>query len=123
MFKNIGKKIKALASVICWVGNAIFVSISGYLLLSDPNDTIVLIISLILLIVGPLFSWLVTCCLYAFGELVSKTCEISEILQVTIAQTPAIPSTISPATSDTLDKWLENGLISKEEYDMKKEQQ
>ena len=122
MFENIGDKLKTLASVICWVGVAISVSIVGYLLLLNPNNTFILIISLIILIVGPLISWLLTCCLYAFGELVSKTCKISEHLQAGIKQTTEITPTTSPETSDSLDKWLETGLITKEEYDAKKGQ-
>ncbi len=94
MFKNIGKKIKALAQVICWIGiilsiiaavsslilgastvNYVGAAIGGYTLVGS------IIYSVIILIVGPLVSWLGSFFLYGFGELIDNSSKIVENTQ------------------------------------------
>ena len=70
MFDNIGSKIKILAQVICWVGIIITVIIGVFLMLEG--------FGILLIIIGPLFSWIGSFCLYGFGELIEKTAEIAE---------------------------------------------
>lgn len=70
MFDNIGKKMQALATVICWIG--IIASVICTFVLwgqhSDRNPTVVLGFGV--LIGGCLASWLSSMLIYAFGQLV-----------------------------------------------------
>ncbi len=82
MFDNIGKKIKILASVGCWLGiiisilYAVFLLFSGFALIVDDNFSsgIVSIFTALLVgVIGSIASWISVWPLYAFGELVDKT--------------------------------------------------
>ena len=82
MFYNMGKKIRALAVTLCWIGIGVFV-ISGLvaICLGFASHTLGLIaLGILVLILGPLFSWLSIFVLYAFGDLVENVQEIKEQL-------------------------------------------
>lgn len=76
MFKNIGRKIKMLAKVICWIG-IIFSLIAGIILIAIGaqhwNGEVTVITGVIVLILGPISSWLGSFTLYGFGELIDST--------------------------------------------------
>ncbi len=72
MFDNIGKKIKTLAVVLTVVGIAASIIIGAYLFL------FIGIVCLVVMVVGPLISWIAAFALYGFGELVDKTAETAE---------------------------------------------
>ena len=79
MYENIGKKIKTFAQV-CFLVMAIVTFIAGAVVLSlDGSDTMNTIGALLMLL-GPVVSWISSWMLYAFGELVDKTCEIEKKL-------------------------------------------
>ena len=82
MFNNMGRKIQALAVTLCWMGIGIFV-VAGLVLLyyGVTTQTIALLAGgVLVLILGPLFSWISIFILYAFGDLVSNVQEIKEQL-------------------------------------------
>ena len=70
MFTNIGKKIKTLAQVICWLG-IIGSVISGFGLMATEDDLIG--IGVLVMVLGALFSWIGSFFLYGFGELIDQT--------------------------------------------------
>lgn len=76
MFTNIGKKIKMLAKIICWVG-IIVSAIWGLIFMLDSYSFFA---GLFVAAVGALSSWVGSFLLYGFGELIDKTSEIASKL-------------------------------------------
>ncbi len=72
MFDNIGRKIKGLAAVICWIG--IIASVFFACLLFAYEYTVVL--GVFLFFVGPLASWIGSFTLYGFGQLIDNSDKI-----------------------------------------------
>ncbi len=72
MFDNIGRKIKWFAKFLTWIG-MISSIIIGFILIIDGNDWGILV-----LLGGPLVSWLSSWLLYAFGELVENSTTIAK---------------------------------------------
>lgn len=109
MFNNVGGKIKAVAKVTAWVG-IVFCLIYGFVLLVPADDTAP--IGLLIMTVGSLLSWMSSLVLYGFGELVENSAVIAGNKNTDITKT---------STKDkTLEKWREDGLITEEEYQAKK---
>lgn len=79
MFDNIGRKIKMLAKVVCWIG--IIGSITTGLVLIgmgiDGPDALVTS-GVIIVIFGPFFSWIGCFFMYGFGQLVDDTQKLRE---------------------------------------------
>ena len=71
MFDNIGGKIKILAQIITWLETIAFV-IFGIIVTTESA------IGVVILIGGPIFSWVSSMILYGFGELIEKTCKIAD---------------------------------------------
>lgn len=65
MYDEVGGKIKTLAKVIAWVGIIASVVV-GIVTISTG-------VGILVLILGPLFSWLSTLVLYGFGQLIENT--------------------------------------------------
>ena len=74
MFENVGRKIKSVARILCWTGTAITM-LFGCLLGFGSGFAI---LGVVLLIFGPVGSWIGASILYGFGELIEKTTEIAE---------------------------------------------
>ena len=79
MFTHIGRKIKTLAKVLCWIGIVLFIlaglAMIAYGLIKGEVRMIVLM-SLAGIAtggVGALLSWVCSFLLYGFGQLVDKT--------------------------------------------------
>ena len=109
MYDNIGKKIKDLATAAFIFGTIIAV-IFGLILANDTDG-----LSILLIIVGPIISWISSLTLYGFGELIDKVCEI--------AKNTTLSETKSEAQSKTdferinkIEKLRAQGLITEEEY-------
>lgn len=87
MFDNIGRKIKTLAKVLCWIGIAISV-ISGIAAMLSGNDRITIndnyavvspvIIGIVIIIIGCLSSWIGSFFAYGFGQLIENSEEIKK---------------------------------------------
>ena len=77
-FDNIGGKIKNLAKWYCWITILLIwiaAPISFIALVSDDYTAELCWIPLVGAIVGPIFVWIGSWVMYAFGELVEKTCD------------------------------------------------
>ncbi len=80
MFKNMGKKIKTIAKVICYIGivicalSAVGVLIAGIIFTFTTGFPIILLVSIVgavlTCIIGAIGCWLSTFMLYSYGELV-----------------------------------------------------
>lgn len=119
MFDNIGTKIKSLAKIVCWVGIIITV-IAGIVMLASGND-ISSPIGLVLIVAGPIGSWISSFFVYGFGELIEKTTEIAENTKPK-GVTSITPQGVTEGVEDKkvlLKKWREQGLITEEEYQQK----
>ncbi len=65
-FDNIGSKIKALATFLFVLLSALSIGCGIYLIIEDST------VWLILVILGPVLSWVSSFLLYGFGELIEK---------------------------------------------------
>lgn len=117
MFYNIGKKIKSLASILCW-GGIIAHVIAAIIMIGigvDDHEDELIVFGVILLFVGPLMSWINSFFIYGFGELIDKTCDIERNTRggeiKSVAQTKVETERI-----DKIEKLRSQGLITEEEY-------
>ncbi len=82
MFKNIGKKIKVLAVILCWIGITASVIAAIVMIFQAMDsyyfDDMYIVSAIIVLLVGPLLSWVASFFMYGFGELIDKTCVIAK---------------------------------------------
>lgn len=74
MYIDIGKKIKGWAKWI-FIFGAIMSVIGAIVMLFTAQDNERIYTALLTLLLGPAFAWVSSWLLYAFGELVDKTCE------------------------------------------------
>lgn len=77
MFNNIGKKIKVLAEVICWIGIIASIITAIWMFGQRTYYSNMDTEGALLLIFGPLSSWIGSWMLYAFGQLVENTDHIN----------------------------------------------
>lgn len=117
MFDNIGKKIKSLASILCWVGIIAYV-IAAIIMIAigvDEYEDGLTAFGVILLFVGPLMSWISSFFMYGFGELIDKACDIERNTRggerKSVAQTK-----VDTERLDKIEKLRSQGLITEEEY-------
>ena len=96
MFDNIGNKIKALSIALCFIG--IFSSfVVGVYLISNTGNVATgvkeqnVINGLLIIILGALFSWISSFCLYGFGELIERVVNIDEKLKCSNNQKHSVP--------------------------------
>ena len=87
MFDEIGKKIKTVASVACWVG-IVFSVIYGIVLVAIDEDTVVA--GFLVMIVGSLLSWVGSFITYGFGQLVENSDILVKNHFPTQFQTPSV---------------------------------
>ena len=94
MFTNIGKKIKVLAKVLCWIGiiggiisgisliavgaNGAGISTRYYGSSSFVGGTAMIVVGVVILILLPLLSWISSFILYGFGEMVDNTSDVKQ---------------------------------------------
>ena len=94
MFNNIGKKIKTLAKVVCWLGIiggiisglsliAVGAAGSGITVSSNGSASFVggmalIIAGVILLVLLPLLAWVSSFMLYGFGDMVDNVSELKQ---------------------------------------------
>lgn len=71
MYSNIGRKIKTLAKVFCWIG-IISSVVSGIVVLATMGDAGVLL-GILTIVMGPLLFWIGSFILYGFGQLVENS--------------------------------------------------
>ena len=103
-FKNIGKKIKNLTKWSCWITILlIWIAAPIAFIALVANDADLCWIPLVGAIVAPFFIWIGCWTLYAFGELVDKTCDSAnntfDIAKKTEAQANDVPAKATMQTS------------------------
>ena len=85
MFDNIGKNIKELARVLCWVGVIVNI-ILGFVMFAKAGDSyyaegLFMSLGFVFLIVGPIISIINGMLLFGFGELIEKAISIDTKLE------------------------------------------
>ncbi len=100
MFKRIGKKIKTLAKVVCWIGiiQSVLIAMASFVCAALINSTAItafedtaatgligesvalIVIGILILLLGPLCSWIGSFVLYGYGELIDKCTSIENYL-------------------------------------------
>lgn len=78
MFKNIGKKIMCLATIICWAGIILTLSAGIFFIfwginLGNSVGNVTIIRGIGFVILGPVSSWISSFVLYGFGRLVENS--------------------------------------------------
>ena len=68
MFNNIGKKLKVVAVVFCWIGIIASV-VYGIILINNYQE----VVGAVTIVVGALSSWIGSFALYGFGQLVENS--------------------------------------------------
>jgi len=115
MFDNIGKKMKTLASLEITLGIVVSIII-GIIVMSE-----VLLLGIVVIIVGSWISWVSSIFMYGFGELIEKTSEIAHNTSKKGSAGTLTSKMENEQKLATLLQWKENGLISDEEYELKKQ--
>ena len=122
MFNNIGKKIKVVASVFCWIG--IIASVVFGIILIDEGDEVA---GAVTLVAGALSSWIGSFALYGFGQLVENSDIQTRIMQQEqkereLRKSEPNPSAIyrpsfaSTSVNNSTSKLQENRLLQKDEW-------
>ena len=112
MFENIGKKIKALAQTLCWIG--IVASVIGGMAAIASGEELAFI-GLIIIIAGSLISWISSFAMYGFGELIDKVTAIERNTRDEFGKSSAQSKT-NYERINTLEKLCSQGLINENEY-------
>lgn len=119
MFKNVGEKIKIVSQVMTWICIVAFI-LGGFGFMLSGSAGIVA--GLVMLLVGPLFAWIGGLFLYGFGQLIENTDHM-------VTQQPGAPARRSQMMDQRraeslrqMDRLLEDGLITEEDYQQKLDQ-
>lgn len=128
MFENIGKKIKGLASVICYIQIVayIVIAIINFAQSDGYDGKFNLLLGWIFLVLGPLIAWLGSIFTYGFGELIDRTAsidnKISTVNDKKNANTHSAKQNDHQSTQERRDPLAElrllrlQGKISEEEF-------
>ena len=75
MFNDIGFKIKCIAKVFCYVGIVLSVLLGIFYIFAAIEDyePYLAVLGIMLMILGPLLSWMYSCFAYGFGQLIENT--------------------------------------------------
>ena len=119
MFEDVGTKIKSLAKTFCCWGIilSIILAIVTFYLADEYYrvEEIYYTLGVVLLVLGPLASWINSLILYGFGELIEKVCYIDRHIQggdkMSNVQVQANNERINK-----LEKLRSQGIITEEEY-------
>ena len=116
MFTNIGKKIKALAKVMCWIGIGVSVFIGLIICVNwnngdGKNAAIGILFSLFIMAIGSISSYFGTFLLYGFGELIDKTTYIADNMPRRFTEEPEmfvrqVPEDIDDRQDVGYEIWL-----------------
>lgn len=112
MYDNIGGKIKGLAKA-SFVVATIAEVITGFALMAVDEDLI--IYGLLAMFVGPIVAWISSWCLYGFGELIDKACEIERNTRGGERKSEA-QAKVDSERMNKIERLRAQGLITEEEY-------
>lgn len=100
MYENAGRKISGLANVICILGIVLSILIAIAMASMDEDN---IFGALIIAVLGSVVSWLSALVLAGFGELISNSAEIRDLLQkrdyATHSAPPRTPVNVPPRGS------------------------
>lgn len=113
MFKNIGGKIKTLASVIT-CAFIILSIVSGVLIM--VNDLV--LVGILVMLVGFLLSWVSSFILYGYGQMIENSDKLVAIERMKLEGELAKLDTKADK-ADELAKWNKAGFLTDEEFDKK----
>lgn len=117
MFDNIGSKIKGLAKVLCWVGiiASIICGIMMFVAAAEASwqyESTYITLGIVIIVVGPLGSWVGSFVLYGFGELINHANSIDHKLAAQNALLNRLqfssPNEIKPRQPESPKKQSEN---------------
>lgn len=96
MYKNIGLKIKSLA-----MGIAIFMAILDFLygiflIAESQGDIVWVLVGVLVMLVGPVITWISSWMLYGFGELIDKAAAIERNTRKDDTAPTAQPQAVTP---------------------------
>ena len=96
MYKNIGLKIKSLA-----MGIAIFMAILDFLygiilIAESQGDIVWVLVGVLVMLIGPVITWISSWMLYGFGELIDKAAAIERNTRKDDTAPTAQPQTVTP---------------------------
>ena len=111
MYDNIGGKIKSLAKA-SFIFASIVEIIAGLALIASEE---MILTGLLVLVLGPVVSWVSSWMLYGFGELIDKACEIEQNTRSGLAKSSAQAKADSERIAK-IEKLRSQGLITEEEY-------
>lgn len=114
MYDNIGRKIKILAKAI-FIIEAIAAAITGITLMLSDEDSGIVALGLLILLLVPFLAWVFSWVLYGFGEIIDKVCEIERNTRSGI-RTSETQAKIDADRIDKIEKLRSQGLITEEEY-------
>ncbi len=88
MFKNMGKKIKVLAQVLMWLSFAVW-CIFGLIMIANgvmmlewgPRGIVMIVVGLIMIGLGFLFSWIGSFITYGFGQIIDNTDKLVALME------------------------------------------
>ena len=80
MFENVGAKIRGMAKFFCWAGIILSIIIGIFLISNSSRYQDLTIQGIVVLIAGPICSWLGSLVTYGFGELIERAKSIDEKL-------------------------------------------
>ena len=117
MFSNMGRKIQALAVTICWIGIGLFVIIGALVFYFGFKAHMAGLMAsgILILILGPLFSWISIFSMYAFGDLVANVQEIKEQLYqmdgtTTFSVPEEVPETVPEEINESVIKPIQDAM-------------
>lgn len=120
MFNNVGKKIKMIAKVLCWIGivGYIIIALICFTTADSYYETGSLItMGFLCLFIGPALSWIISLFIYGYGELIDKENEIDQSLDV-IKHRLSKFGNIKEKRSSEIERLYSEGLISEEEHQL-----
>ena len=113
MYKGIGGKIKTLAGVITCIGILLSI-VSGVVLMTKGY----VLVGVLVMLVGFLFSWISTFILYGFGQMVENSDKLVAIEKMKLdSRLDELESKADKA--DELAKWNKAGFLTDEEFESK----
>lgn len=105
MFKNIGKKVKTVAEVLFWFDVVLCVLLGIVIIVAAvmEEQASAVLTGFLVMILGPVISWLSAIMVYAFGELVDNSTTVAKAIDKKSAKvTSTASATPTSATQVTL---------------------
>jgi len=114
MYDSVGSKLKTLAKVFFIISTIASIIVGIILLIKFPNNDFTKIISIFIMLLVPLFSWIFSWFIYGFGELIEDTCSIARHLEQSNSSEPSLFSNFDNSAPIFCDE--KHAIRSKQEH-------